>query len=268
MNPVVGTAIERSCDDERPRSLLVSDLHVSREAGAVADAFEAVCASAREKADTTRLLILGDLFEFYIHPGQLEHGGWQRVADAIRQTVDAGVPVTILHGNRDFLLDRRFERRTGARVVAGGLRCELAGRSTLLLHGDELCLNDVPYQRAKRWLRHPVTRWVAYCLPLGMALGAGRQMRQKSADSAEPVYKHERYAPVVRAVEEALGEVDQLVFGHIHQPARGSLGGKEYLVLPAFDETGVLLEADETGVRYCKVGGEPVADYPPARFAD
>ena len=58
---------------------------------------------------------------------------------------------------------------SGAELVAGRYRCERGGADTLLVHGDELCQNDLPYQRAKRWLRHPLTRWVARRLPVALA---------------------------------------------------------------------------------------------------
>jgi UDP-2,3-diacylglucosamine hydrolase len=36
-----------------------------------------------------------------------------------------GVPCRVMHGNRDFLLGRRFEQDTGTQIIADGTRIEL-----------------------------------------------------------------------------------------------------------------------------------------------
>ena len=46
----------------------------------------------------------------------------------LRETAEAGVSLTVLPGNRDFLLDPGFAARTGCRLVSGGLRLSLNGR--------------------------------------------------------------------------------------------------------------------------------------------
>ncbi len=265
---VAGTEIADAIDDDRTRTILVSDLHVPRDGGDVAAAFATVCAEARREPDRTRLLVLGDLFEFYLSVRQLELGAWADVAAAIRSTVDAGVPVTVLHGNRDFLLDRRFEARTGARVVSGGLRCRLGGTTLFAMHGDEFCLHDTAYQRAKRVLRHPVTRWIARNLPLSMALRAGGRARDKSETHLASSDDDRRFDPVAPAVGEVYDAgADVLVFGHIHRPARGRFADRgEYFILPAFDETGVFLEAEGAELRYRSTDRE-VPDYAPREFA-
>jgi UDP-2,3-diacylglucosamine hydrolase len=179
------------------------------------------------------------------------------------------VSVTVLHGNRDFLLGSEFERATGARVVAGGLRCTLAGRPALLLHGDELCTNDLPYQRAKRWLRHPLTRALARALPLPVALRVAARARARSQRVISRG-DQDRFDPTETAVAAALVAAGGglLVFGHIHRPSRGQRPDGQYCVLPAFDREFVLLAADPAGIGYRQVqpSGElrPWPD-PPAR---
>jgi UDP-2,3-diacylglucosamine hydrolase len=107
------------------------------------------------------VFVLGDLFDSYVSRRQVAFGVWRDVAAAFAGAAAVGTEVWLLCGNRDFLLGPEFAAASRVHLVDGGVRTRLAGADTLLLHGDELCQNDLPYQRAKRWLRHPLTRAVA-----------------------------------------------------------------------------------------------------------
>lgn len=258
--------------DERELHYLVSDLHLPIGGGAVMHRLEVLLAAVREKGRRARLFVLGDLFDVYVSPAQMRVDVWRRVADGLAGLARAGVIVHVLVGNRDFLLGGEFEAVSGARLVHGGITCRLAGRRALLLHGDELCTRDEPYQRAKRWLRHPATRFLARQLPLRAALWAAGRARRKSA-SVIATGDQSRFDPVAatldRMVQRAGAEL--LVFGHIHRPAAGLHGELAYRVLPAFDEDGVHLQVagPQLGFQRVTADGriEPVADFPARAFA-
>ena len=252
---VLGTAVEELPADDRP-ALLVSDLHVAAGGGEVVENLRGVLAAAQRIG--ARVFVLGDLFDSYVCAAQIRTGIWRDVAADFKAAVDAGVEIRVLHGNRDFLLGPEFEAASGARLSAGGLRVRLAGADTLLLHGDELCVNDLPYQRAKRWLRHPVTRWVARHLPLRLALAAAERARARSAKviaGGDPA----RFLPTRGALRAAFGTgASQLVFGHIHRHSSGPFGAARYHVVPAFDATGTGLMVAHgvfSVVRFAASGG-------------
>lgn len=249
-------------------TLIVSDLHVPVGGGPVVERLQAwldLAATAR-----ARLFVLGDLFDSVVSPRQAGIGVWREVAGRCAAAVAAGAELTVLHGNRDFLLGRRFAAASGARVVPGGVLTTLAGRPALLLHGDELCRNDLPYQRAKRWLRSPWVKALAHCLPLSTAARLAERARQRSrivVASGDP----DRFDPTTGAVTAAFATgVDLLVFGHIHRPARGRTTGGEYCILPAFDEQGIGLAVVDRSVHYASVFGgrlQPCPDPPARAFA-
>lgn len=251
---VLGTRVFDVDGGELPTWVL-SDLHVPKDGGAVVDWLAAVLASAARAP--SRVLVLGDLFDSYVSPRQLHVGIWRDVAQSFRAAVQAGARIAVLHGNRDFLLGAEWERATGAVVVPGGIRTVLAGRRTLLLHGDELCVNDLPYQRAKRWLRRSWVRALARRLPLRTALWVAARARAKSlrviagGDQA-------RFLPTRAAIEAALAVgVERVVFGHIHRLAQGMVAGGDYVVLPAFDRAGEALApaaAAAAGLRVATAG--------------
>lgn len=245
MISVLGTPV-RALDGDLAPALLISDLHVPAGGGAVVDALQVALAAARERS--AAVFVLGDLFDTYVSRRQVRTGVWREVAAAFAAAAHVGVAVTLLHGNRDFLLGAEFASAARATIVAGGLRVRLAGVDTLLLHGDELCQNDVPYQRAKRWLRNPALGWLARRLPLRVAVGLAERARQRSRQvvaSGDP----RRFLPTAAALAEAFAcGAQRLVFGHIHRFAHGRCGG-DYWVLPAFDEQRVGYLADAEGFR-------------------
>ena len=277
---VCGTPIESAGDDDREEAWIVSDLHIPASGGPVLDRFLGLVASVARRGAKCRLLILGDLFDSWVGSKQLVQPVAGCVVSALLAARDAGVSTTVLHGNRDFLLDASFAAASGARVVAGGLQVTLGRRKTLLLHGDELCQRDLPYQRAKRILRHPWTKALVRALPLHCAArlsGAARKRSGMVMHSGDQT----RFDPTAAALQEAFSSgVELLIFGHIHRPARGSFApDREYCILPAFDQDGVFLRHEARGLRYVAqgvvaqgvgaqgVGGEvEVPDFPSRTF--
>lgn len=241
MSSVLGTEIRVGA--AAASAVLISDLHVRGGAGADEELapLRAAISVAQQRADA--LFVLGDLFDSYVSRAQIRVGVWRDVAELLRGAVQSGLRVVVLVGNRDFLLGDEFVRASGVELVPGGYRLPLAGVDTLFLHGDELCQNDLPYQKAKRWLRHPATRWLARRLPLSLAQRAAAKARTKSQNVIQSG-DQTRFLPSRRAIDAAFATgVQRLVFGHIHRHARGlaptSDGAAEYHVLPAFDVDGV-----------------------------
>jgi UDP-2,3-diacylglucosamine hydrolase len=243
---LLGTPLLALPDREQP-ALLASDLHVPAGGGPVVAALVALLSLAAQRR--ARVFLLGDLFDSYVVPAQLRTGVHRQVAEHLAQAVAAGVEVFVLRGNRDFLLGPELAAQTGAVLAPGGFRVRLGGLDTALVHGDELCTRDLPYQRAKRWLRRP---WLGACLrrlPLRLAQAAAERARAKSrkvVQQGDP----ERFLPPAEALRTALATgVQQVVFGHIHRAAAGRVGGGRYRVLPAFDATGGALWAGPEGWR-------------------
>ena len=266
---IAGTRIEEAEDDDRAYTVLVSDLHIQADGGEVLRRFCDLVDDAAGQPNP-RLLVLGDLFDAYAGPKQARVGVWLEVCSRLARAAAAGLSITLLHGNRDFMLDRAFAERAKCRVVAGGLRLRLGERTCLLLHGDELCQRDLPYQRAKRILRHPMTRAVVRSLPLPVALSLADRARKRST-AVVASGDQSRFDPVASAMIEVFASgAEVLVFGHIHRPARGHFDragvGGEYAILPAFDEGAVHLVHRDGRLSYRSLELGDLPDYPPREF--
>ncbi len=91
------------------------------------------------------LYILGDLFEAWVGDDD-DSPLATSIIKALYALTASGPALFIMHGNRDFLLDRQFCAATGANRLEDPHRIDLFGRHTLLMHGDLLCTDDIEYQ--------------------------------------------------------------------------------------------------------------------------
>lgn len=198
-------------------TLFVSDIHLNGAQPAVTTQFVAFLRTTARTAE--HLYILGDLFEFWIGDDDADPT-YAQVQDELRALTAAGVPCSVMHGNRDFLLGRQFCARTGCQLIEDGTVITLYGQPILLTHGDLLCTDDRSYQRLRRIVRNPLVQWVFKCLPLARRekiaarIRAGSQMhtRQAAADIMDV-----NAAAVDRAFEHA--GVQLMIHGHTHRPA-------------------------------------------------
>ena len=196
-----------------PGTVVIGDLHLDLFDEGHSGPFARWCATL----DAPRLIILGDLFEFWVGRKQLRVPGARLALGAMADLASRGTAIEVLMGNRDFLLDRHFEHASGARVHGGGLLGEHEGGPTLFLHGDELCTLDLGYQRFKRIVRSPGVRWLATHLPFGLQRAAAGRLRARSVRSVAATPQPIKAMPPQAAAAFARTHgARTLVCGHAH----------------------------------------------------
>lgn len=212
---------------------VIADLHLDparRESWA---AFRAWLAALQAPA----LIVLGDLFEYWVGAGQARIPAYAELLGELRAHARAGLALHFLHGNRDFLLGAGFERAVAGQVHPGGLlgRTE-AGRRVLFLHGDELATQDKSYQRFRRVVRSRVVRGLAVAAPGAFSGAVARALRRKAGRALAG-----KAAATVELQAGAAGEwcarhrAEWLVCGHAHAFREQLLaGGARWIVLDAF----------------------------------
>jgi UDP-2,3-diacylglucosamine hydrolase len=231
-------------------TLFISDLHLSRERPALVEAFQALLAGPVRGAGA--LYVLGDLFDVWLGDDQLRDPLASEVAAALSASADAGVRVYLQRGNRDFLLGERFARAASATLLPDAVVHPLHGTPTLLMHGDQLCTDDLKYQRYRAWWADPTHRRRFLALPWVARRGIGAMLRGASrrANKGKP----ETIMDVSDgAVAAALREhrVSRLIHGHTHRPARHEHivddVRRERLVLADWYDRASYLRVDEQG---------------------
>lgn len=229
-------------------TLFVSDLHLQGDRTPADGLFRRFLGT--QAAGAEALYILGDLFEAWLGD-DLVQPEQQGIVDALRALTDSGVPVYLMHGNRDFLLGEEFARRTGCILLPDPTVIDLYATPTLLMHGDLLCSDDLPYQQMRRQLRDP--QWINRFLakPPAERIAFARQLRDTSK---EEIGRKAEYVMDVNGETVAAYlqhyRVSRLIHGHTHRPAIHPLpGGGERLVLGAWETHGSVLCCDEAGCR-------------------
>ena len=232
-----------------PGALAIADLHLDVSPRAAPHASFATW--LRAQTSVPQLIVMGDLFDAWVGPAHAELAAARAVCELLGERARSGARVDVLHGNRDFLLDGRFERETGARVHPDGFvgRRPGSGGRALFVHGDELCTLDHSYQRMKRVLRSSPVRWLALRLPSPVALRAAASLRSTSrrAVPAKPAAQKEQQAAAALALA-AANRCSTLVCGHAHRFRDEVLENSvRWIVLDAFGAGRDVLEVTASG---------------------
>ncbi len=198
-------------------TLFISDLHLNAEQPDTIGLFLEFLRDQARQAEA--LYILGDLFEAWLGD-DLPLPGYAPVLEAMKQLSDSGIPIYVMHGNRDFLLGPGFEQQSGATLIDDPTVIDLYGSPALLMHGDLLCTDDLPYQAMRQQLRTP--QWITAFLekPAQERIDFARQLRERS--KKETGEKSEAIMDVNPGTVTRYmldHQVSQLIHGHTHRPA-------------------------------------------------
>jgi len=231
-------------------TLFISDLHLQASQPDIVDIFRRFMQNQAKAADA--VYILGDLFEVWI--GDDDHTDFNYSIQLILKTFTSmtGIPVYLMHGNRDFLLGEGFARDAGCRLIADPRVIHLYGKSVLLKHGDDLCIDDKGHVRFRAATRHPVVQKVFLSLPLFFRRDLARKIRQISEknNQSKPVAIMDVNAGAVERIMQAIS-VTQLIHGHTHRSAIHTLQvngqAAQRIVLDAWHGRGSALVYYESG---------------------
>ncbi|MGI3130778.1 UDP-2,3-diacylglucosamine diphosphatase [Halopseudomonas pachastrellae] len=233
------------------RYLFISDLHLEAKRPDITRAFLRLLQT--RAPDFDELYILGDFFEVWLGDDTIDDLG-REVVGALAHLSSQGTRAYLMHGNRDFLLGRRFCRAAGCTLLNDPTVVKLNGEPVLLMHGDSLCTDDLDYMRMRRWLRNPASRLLLRNLPKRTRYKLGRKLRDESQSRTR--MKAADITDVnLGAVAHIMREkgVKTLIHGHTHRPAIHDLmidgAPAERIVLGDWDQAGWALEVDENGKR-------------------
>jgi UDP-2,3-diacylglucosamine hydrolase len=241
--------------------LVIADLHLDLSDRDQGQAFADWLGRLR---DVPRLIVLGDLFEAWYGPAQQALPSGAVVLDTLRAKASQGTALEFVPGNRDFLVGRWFELRTGMRIHERGAIGLLGRTRCLLIHGDELCTKDLGYQCLRRVVRSAPVRFIVPRLPrrLGSRLARGARRASVNAVTRKaPERKAQQADACLEFASRHRAEV--VVCGHAHAFRDERLPeGPRWLVLDAFGGERDMLTADSScnlQVRSSRSIGRPSA---------
>lgn len=197
----------------------ISDLHLCQSMPVTFDAFSMHMATTTADA----VFILGDLFEVWVGD-DVRHRAFERHCLEVLADAATRLQVAVMVGNRDFLLGAAMLRDSGAMGLPDPSVLTAWGQRMLLSHGDELCVDDLPYQAFRREVRS--ARWQTAFLdrPLEERLQAATDMRRASQARQRFDGNCDVDADTAMAVQWMhAAAAAELVHGHTHRPGSNVL---------------------------------------------
>ena len=211
---------------------IVSDIHL----GAVPQETELAFVRWLENAgqNASKLIINGDLFDFWFEYRSAIPRGHTRVLGALTSLVDAGLPITMMGGNHDWWSGSYLTDEVGLTFLQDPVVMNLAGYRTFLAHGDGLGRGDLGYRVLRGVLRGRFTRWCFGWLhpDMGAAL-ADRISRTEHRQTQTSDEEHDRSKALrswsrLKMAEEP--DLDLVVLGHTHVPVIEEIEPHRYYV--------------------------------------
>ncbi|WP_216782662.1 UDP-2,3-diacylglucosamine diphosphatase [Candidatus Profftia tarda] len=232
-------------------TLFTADLHLREQEPEITNGFLRFLKLNVYKADA--LYILGDFFEYWIgddDPQPLH----REIAAALRGIATAKVPCYFIHGNRDFLLGKRFAKECRMTLLPQEKRISLYGHRIIIMHGDTLCTDDIDYQRYACKVHNQIIQKIFLCLPICTRLNIVAKMRCRSQmiNRCKPeAIMDVNPQEVINVLER--NNADWLIHGHTHRLAVHDIAiqnGKraKRAVLGAWHHNGSMLSVTPEGM--------------------
>jgi len=202
-------------------TLFISDLHLDDRRPETTALLQQFLQEEAVNADA--LYILGDLFEFWLGDDVPSKCSTE-VATSLSRLADKGVPCYFMHGNRDFLLQEDYAKLAGMTLLPEEHMADLYGEQVLLMHGDSLCTDDIPYQQFRALVRNPVWQQDFLSKSPQERLQVALQARDASAehkDNTAMDIMDVNPGEVIAAFERH--GVHRMIHGHTHRPAKHDL---------------------------------------------
>ena len=231
------------------KTYFIADLHLSENRPHLLALFRQFMQEQAPEAE--KLYILGDLFDFWI--GDDEQSDLiSEVQQLIRHLTEQGVPCYFQHGNRDFLIGKKFANACGLTLLPTYQVIDLYGTPTLLCHGDTLCVDDVKYQHYRKKVHQKWRQWLFLHLPLKVRLKIAEKIRAKSRQDKQ--LKSTEIMDVNAAfVQQIFAQfhVTQMIHGHTHRQKHHEIPPHFHrIVLGDWGETSSLLEVTPHSIEF------------------
>lgn len=205
------------------KTLIFSDVHLKATPQAAAQRAEfAAFLRGIDPAEFDRVIVLGDLFDFWFEYRHVVFSEYFEALRAFAELRDAGVELHLVCGNHDFWAGRFLAEELGITIHADEFRCMFNDKRALLVHGDGQNPEDVTYRLYKRIARSRIAIGLFRLLHPDWAMG----LAQFVSNASRNLYDRRRLskggeARSLRAFAEralSAGDTDVVLCGHTHDP--------------------------------------------------
>lgn len=235
---------------------IASDVHLGAVPGTTERHFVAFLEHVA--AHASRLIVNGDLFDFWFEYGDVVPGRHFRTLAALARVVDSGIPVALVGGNHDAWGGRFLHEEVGLELIDGVWRTELAGAPALVAHGDGLGSGDLKYRLLKATIRSRAAILAFRTLHPELGMRLARAVSSTEAKGHLEVAAQNRAAFLREWASERLSADPSLryvVCGHAHVPEAIEVApGRFYLNAGDWIRHRSYLTVDASGARLLSWG--------------
>ncbi len=206
----------------------ISDLHLDPKRPDIQACFDQFVSTSLLSKSIDALYILGDLFEFWIGD-DASIPVYQHSISQLKTLTESGIPVYVMHGNRDFLMGSDFERASGCQLIPDlyhlNIKHDDASENILLSHGDIFCTDD-EYMAFRKMVREPLWQTEFLSKSIDERLAIAQSMREQSKQRGQQLNTQKQSSGITdinqKTVEDIMSEqgVTTLIHGHTHRPDR------------------------------------------------
>ncbi len=207
------------------KTIYLSDAHLSVTPDG-RDALDAFVAFLRqmEPSEVARVVVLGDLFDFWFEYKHVVFSGYFDVLRAFADLREAGVQLHFVCGNHDFWAGPFLEERIGFTVHRDPVTLDMDGRRVHLAHGDGINPEDWRYRAYKRFARWGGAVRLFRLLHPDWAMAFAQRVSRGSRRLFSPSGpgKSTEIGPLRAYAERLLaaGEAEAVICAHSHHPER------------------------------------------------
>jgi len=200
------------------QTYFIADLHLSDSRPDISAAFYHFLNTHILNQDVDALYILGDFYEVWVGD-DYETPLSKEVASRLKQISDSGTPVFFIHGNRDFIIRNKYAKQAGMTLLSEQTVIDLYGTPTIILHGDEMCTQDIEYQKFRKKARGWWWPRLMLALPLWYRRSVAKKAREKSKQNQAG-----KSLEILDVTQEAVldvfakHQVKNMIHGHTHRP--------------------------------------------------
>jgi UDP-2,3-diacylglucosamine hydrolase len=224
------------------RIAMVSDAHLQ----GLDDPNQAALVALLDQLQADRLVLMGDIFHFWWGRAGSVDPGFVPVLAALHRCLQRGVQIDYIRGNHDFHLGPVLCEQMGIQGHES-LHVTLAGRRTLLVHGDQAD-SRIGYRVTRRVLRGRAFGMLMSALGPDRAQTLGRRLAGSEQHHGGP--DTDLLALQRDWAQSRLGaDCQVVVLGHSHAPGLHELDGGHLVNLGDFVHHHTFGLGDEHGFR-------------------
>jgi len=196
----------------------VSDLHFGLQSGEEELKLERLFVEFLNsiKDSAAELFIMGDLFDYWFEYRNVIQKGYYRTFTALNDLTNAGVKVSYIIGNHDFMHRNFFETDIGLTLYQDSIEREIENKKFFLAHGDGLVKNDIGYLILKKILRSKFIHSLYSLIHPDFGIWIAKNSSKTSREYTTNKHYGERDSLFDFAKKKIDEKFDYVILGHTH----------------------------------------------------